>query len=135
MTEPALQWTILSEHGLVLACLLTRSEATVLEIMLRTGLDWRAAQRALRQLEHAGYICHSGISLAITYRIKQEPPLQRPLALRCKLGDLLALVAYATPEPSTPAAAPARHSARAPVWAHFSELTRRLVSARSSRRR
>ncbi len=131
---PPLQWTLLSDHGHVLACLLTRPEVTIPEIVLRTGIDWRAAQRVLRQLERAGYVCHHNASVGSIYRLKPDLPRHQPFALQRELGELLALIACATPGSPSLRRATGWCSASAPARMRLGALNRHLVAARRERR-
>jgi DNA-binding transcriptional ArsR family regulator len=83
------KWTVLSNHGLILACLARYSEITIQSLAYKTDLSIRAVQNSVEDLEEAGYLSRTRVGRCNYYQINYEKPLRHSLERKTKVGSVL----------------------------------------------
>jgi DNA-binding transcriptional ArsR family regulator len=68
----AKRWRLLSNHGLVLACILRDPEVTLREVSLATGLTERAVYQIVHDLEEEGLLARERRGRRNVYRVHWE---------------------------------------------------------------
>jgi len=86
------KWTIFSNHGHVLVCLASDSEARLRDVAADVGLTERAVQKIVRDLQESGMIIVSKHGRRNRYRIDNKQNLRHELEAHCTLGALVDLV-------------------------------------------
>jgi DNA-binding IclR family transcriptional regulator len=84
------EWSLITNHGLVLAAISRDSKQTIREIGDTVGITERTAYGIVVDLEKAGYIKRTRVSTRNIYAIDPEMPLANRLS-DASVGDLLAL--------------------------------------------
>jgi DNA-binding Lrp family transcriptional regulator len=87
------EWSLITNHGLVLAAISRDSKKTIREIGDEVGITERTAYGIVVDLEKAGYIKRSKVSTRNKYAINPDVPLMRRLS-DASVGDLLALFGW-----------------------------------------
>jgi len=90
-------WTLFSNHGHVLVCLATDSEARLRDVAADVGITERAVQKIVRDLQTNGMISVTKHGRRNRYRIHQKKNLRHELEAHCTLGELMRLVANSKP--------------------------------------
>jgi len=83
-------WTLLSNHGLVLLSVADKPEATTREVAADLGVTERSVQRIVSDLDSAGYIKKERVGRRNRYLVDREKPLRHPLKKDKSVGNLLA---------------------------------------------
>lgn len=83
-------WTLITNHGLVLAAISRDSKQTIREIGDAAGITERTAYGIVVDLEKAGYIKRAKVGTRNMYTINPDMPLVSTLS-DASVGDLLAL--------------------------------------------
>jgi DNA-binding Lrp family transcriptional regulator len=91
------EWSLITNHGLVLAAISRNSKETIREIGDDVGITERTAYGIVVDLEKAGYIKRTKVGVRNTYEINLDMPLVSRLS-DASVGDLLALFGW---EPRT----------------------------------
>jgi DNA-binding Lrp family transcriptional regulator len=86
------EWSLITNHGLVLAAISRDARQTIREIGDTVGITERTAYGIVVDLERAGYIKRTKVGTRNTYAINPEMPLVSRLG-DASVGDLLALFA------------------------------------------
>ena len=84
------EWSLITNHGLVLAAISRDSKQTIREIGDAAGITERTAYGIVVDLEKAGYIKRTKIGTRNMYTINPDMPLVSRLS-DASVGDLLAL--------------------------------------------
>lgn len=84
------QWTLLSNHGLVLLEVTRNPRARIRDIAAAVGLTDRACQRILRDLSAAGYLSAERARRRNVYTLHTDRNLPHPLTRMHTVRDLLA---------------------------------------------
>ena len=84
------EWSLITNHGLVLAAISRDSKQTIREIGDAAGITERTAYGIVVDLEKAGYIKRTKVGTRNTYAINPDMPLVSRLS-DASVGDLLAL--------------------------------------------
>lgn len=84
------EWSLITNHGLVLAAISRDSTQTLREIGDAVGITERTAYGIVVDLEKAGYIKITKIGTRNTYEINHDMPLVSRLS-DASVGDLLVL--------------------------------------------
>jgi DNA-binding Lrp family transcriptional regulator len=84
------EWSLITNHGLVLAAISRDARQTIREIGDTVGITERTAYGIVVDLEKAGYIKITKVGTRNTYAINPEMPLISRLS-DASVGDLLAL--------------------------------------------
>ena len=87
------EWSLITNHGLVLAAISRDSKQTIREIGDAAGITERTAYGIVVDLEKAGYIKRTKVSTRNMYVINPDMPLVNRLSDAC-VGDLLALFGW-----------------------------------------
>ncbi len=86
-------WTLFSNHGHVLVCLASDSDARLRDVAANVGITERAVQKIVRDLQTHGMISVTKHGRRNRYRIHQKKNFRHELEAHCTLGDLMKLVA------------------------------------------
>ena len=89
------EWSLITNHGLVLAAISRDSKQTIREIGDAVGITERTAYGIVVDLEKAGYIKRTKVGTRNVYSINSDMPLVSRLS-DASVGDLLALFAKRT---------------------------------------
>ncbi len=84
------EWSLITNHGLVLASISRNSKKTIREIGDDAGVTERRAHKIIVDLDEAGYIKRTKIGTRNMYAIKPDMPFVSRLS-DASVGDLLAL--------------------------------------------
>ena len=84
------EWSLITNHGLVLAAISRNSKKTIRQIGDDVGITERTAYGIVVDLEKAGYIKITKVGTRNTYEINPDMPLISRLS-DASVGDLLAL--------------------------------------------
>jgi DNA-binding Lrp family transcriptional regulator len=87
------EWSLITNHGLVLAAISRNSKKTIREIGDDVGITERTAYGIVVDLENAGYIKRTKVGVRNTYAINPDMPLVSRLS-DASVGDLLALFGW-----------------------------------------
>lgn len=82
------EWSLITNHGLVLAAISRDSEQTIRQIGDTAGITERTAYGIVVDLEKAGYIKRTKVGARNTYAINHDMPLVSRLS-DASVGDLL----------------------------------------------
>jgi DNA-binding transcriptional ArsR family regulator len=82
-------WTLLTNHGLVLSYIARHPRVTALEIALAVGITERATRKIIAALLESGYISKKREGRRNRYRINPDLPLRHPSHGETAVGDLL----------------------------------------------
>lgn len=82
-------WTLITNHGAVLALIGQQHETTARALAHTLGITERSVQRIIRDLENAGYITKERSGRNNCYRVHEHLPLRRREQRDVLVGDLL----------------------------------------------
>jgi DNA-binding MarR family transcriptional regulator len=85
-------WTLLSNHGHVLICLVREPEMRLRDVAMQVGITERAVQKIVSDLEEAGFVRKEKIGRCNRYQINGKAPLRHPLEKNRNIGELLHLL-------------------------------------------
>jgi DNA-binding Lrp family transcriptional regulator len=91
--EQVREWSLITNHGLVLAAISRNPTKTIREIGDDVGITERTAYGIVVDLEKAGYIERTRVGVRNTYAIDPDMPLVSRLS-DASVGDLLALFGW-----------------------------------------
>ncbi len=83
------EWTLLTNHGLVLSYIARHPSMTALEIGLAVGITERTTRKIIADLLEAGYISKKRVGRRNRYRINPDLPMRHPSHGETAVGDLL----------------------------------------------
>jgi hypothetical protein len=89
--RPRASWKFLTNHALVLMCLVEAPTARTKDLARWIGITDRAAQRIVAELEAAGYLSSVKVGRGKRYRVRATAPMRHPLQRHRKVGALLGL--------------------------------------------
>jgi len=84
------EWTLLSTHGLVLLSVADKPEVTTREMADDLGMTERTVQRAVSDLDSAGYIKRKRVGRRNRYDVNGEKLLPDPIKPDKSVDNLLA---------------------------------------------
>jgi hypothetical protein len=87
------EWSLITNHGFVLAAISRNSKKTIREMSDDIGITERTAYGIVVDLEKAGYIKRTKIGAHNTYSINPDMPLVSRLS-DASAGDLLTLFGW-----------------------------------------
>ena len=87
------EWSLITNHGLVLAAISRDSKQTIREIGDAAGITERTAYGIVVDLEKAGYIKRTKVGTRNMYTINPDMPLVKRLS-DASVGDLLKLFGW-----------------------------------------
>ena len=102
-------WTLLSNHGHVLLCLVRDCDIRLRDVATDVGITERAVQKIVRDLQDDGMVSITKKGRRNRYRIHNEKPLRHDLEANFKLSDLINM-AKKDPEPGRLIAAEMKES-------------------------
>ena len=85
-------WTLLTNHGHVLALLSRDADARLRDVAVAVGITERAAQRILAELVEAGYVQRTREGRRNHYELALDRPLRHPVGRDGSVGDLLGAI-------------------------------------------
>lgn len=88
-------WTFLTNHARVLACIAEAPGVRLRDIAIRVGITERAAHRIVCELEADGYLTRHRIGARNFYEVHPERPLRHPAHPALTIGDLLRVLLHA----------------------------------------
>jgi hypothetical protein len=83
------KWTVLSNHGRILACLARYPEITIQSLAYKTELSIRAVENSIDDLEADCYLTRTRVGRCNSYQINYEKTLRHPLERKTKVGSVL----------------------------------------------
>ena len=83
------EWSLLSTHGLVLLSVADKPEVTTREMADDLGMTERSVQRAVTELDGAGYIKRKKVGRRNKYQVNGKKPLRSPIKQDKSVDDLL----------------------------------------------
>ena len=87
------EWSLITNHGLVLAAISRNSKKTIRQIGDDVGITERTAYGIVVDLEKAGYIKRTKVGTRNMYTINPDMPLVSRLS-DASVGDMLALFGW-----------------------------------------
>jgi DNA-binding MarR family transcriptional regulator len=87
------EWTLFSNHGLVLASISKSPQKTAREIGDDVGVTERTAHKIIIELEQAGYISRTKNGRRNVYKINPDAPLLGTMS-DAAIGELLELFGW-----------------------------------------
>ena len=100
------EWTVFSNHGIVLFFVATNPDATLRQISDAIGITERQVGRIVRHLAEAGMIRVERLGRRNAYTFNPEARLRHPTFAHVPLGPIISAIASA---PKPPARNPGRH--------------------------
>lgn len=84
-------WTFLSNHALVMMCLVDDPTVRMRDVAIRVGITERAVQRILTELEDAKYLKRHREGRRNFYVVDLNQPMRHPMTRNSRVSDLLRL--------------------------------------------
>jgi hypothetical protein len=85
-------WTFLTNHTHVLACLARDPDTRLRDVAQMVGITERAVQKIVSDLEHSQVLIRSRDGRRNHYEIRRDPHLRHPVEQHCSVGELLDLI-------------------------------------------
>ena len=85
-------WTLFSNHGHVLVCLVNNSEARLRDVAADVGITERAVQKIVRDLQTHGMISVTKHGRRNRYRIHKKKSLRHDLEAHSTISDLANII-------------------------------------------
>jgi hypothetical protein len=85
-------WTFLTNHAGVLACLAKEPGVRLRDIAARVDITERAAHRIVCELEVEGYLTRHKVGARNFYELHPDRPLRPPADSGLSIGDLLSML-------------------------------------------
>jgi DNA-binding IclR family transcriptional regulator len=92
-------WSFLTNHARVLLCISHDPGARLRDIAASLGITERSAYGIVTDLAEAGYVVKEKDGRRNRYQIQAHLPLAEPATQQPAIGDVLTLLAGASPEP------------------------------------
>lgn len=99
-------WTFLSNHALVMMCLVDDPTTRMRDIAMQVGITERAVQRILTELEESGYLQRHREGRRNFYIVDLTQPMRHPMIQKTRVADLLRLRLRSEEFPSNGTTAP-----------------------------
>jgi hypothetical protein len=90
-------WSLLTNHARVLLCIARDPGARLRDIAASLGITERSAHGIVNDLAEAGYVVKQKDGRRNRYQIQAHLPLPEPTSQQLAIGEVLALLAGATP--------------------------------------
>jgi len=90
----------LTNHAHVLLCVARDAGIRHRDLAEQVGITERAAQRIVADLVEAGYLERTRVGRRNTYQLHTELPLRHPLERNHHIGEVLAALVPAGPDPA-----------------------------------
>ena len=91
------EWSLITNHGLVLAAISKNSKKTIRQIGDDVGITERTAYGIVVDLENSGYIKRTKVGTRNIYTINHDMPLVNRLS-DVSVGDMLTLFGWQQPK-------------------------------------
>ena len=91
------EWSLITNHGLVLAAISRNSKKTIRQIGDDVGITERTAYGIVVDLDKAGYLKRTKVGTRNIYTINPDMPLVSRLS-DASVGDMLALFGWQQPQ-------------------------------------
>jgi predicted transcriptional regulator len=88
-----MNWTFLSNHSHVLACLNKDPESRLRDVALEVDITERAVQKIVADLEQAEILTITKVGRRNRYTIHRNAFLRHSIEAHCSVGQLLDLIA------------------------------------------
>jgi DNA-binding Xre family transcriptional regulator len=88
------KWTLFSNHGHVLICLINDPGARLRDVAADVGITERAVQKIVRDLQDVGMLSVTKDGRRNRYRIDTTKPLRHELEAHCTIADLIEFVGH-----------------------------------------
>jgi DNA-binding MarR family transcriptional regulator len=88
-------WSLLTNHGHVLACIAADPETRLRDIAESVGITERTAAQIVNDLEQAGYLTKTRVGRRNQYQIDGERKVRTPQLRTMTVAQLLALLLQA----------------------------------------
>ena len=85
-------WTLFSNHGHVLVCLIRDSESRLRDVAADVGITERAVQKIVRDLQDGGMVSVTKKGRRNQYRVHSKKSLRHELEAHCTLSDLINII-------------------------------------------
>lgn len=85
-------WTFLSNHGHVLACLAQDGDARLRDVAERVGITERAVQKIVKDMQMAGVVKVSKHGRRNRYKINGRKSLRHEIESHCRVSQLVELL-------------------------------------------
>jgi DNA-binding Lrp family transcriptional regulator len=85
-------WTLLSNHGHVLVCLMRSPDMRLRDVAQMVGITERAVQKIVSELEQGGFIEKDKVGRCNAYRFNRSAPMRHPLECNRNIGEFLDLM-------------------------------------------
>ncbi|MCG8528959.1 MAG: winged helix-turn-helix domain-containing protein [Opitutales bacterium] len=82
-------WTLLSNHGHVLICLVRDPEMRLRDVALQVGITERAVQKIVSELEASGILSKEKVGRCNQYTFDEGAPMRHPLESQTNVGALI----------------------------------------------
>jgi DNA-binding transcriptional ArsR family regulator len=99
-------WTLLSNHGRILAYLAQKPQVTTQSLAYVTGLSIRGVQIILDDLEKGGYLVRQKVGRNNRYEVNPQKPLRHHLESHLMVSDILLVINAEQPKNGGFASAP-----------------------------
>ena len=86
------RWSLLTNHGRVLAYVAADPEARLRDIAESVGITERTAVQIVNDLERAGYLARTRVGRRNRYQLARECEVRMPRLSSITIGELLALL-------------------------------------------
>jgi DNA-binding MarR family transcriptional regulator len=86
------RWSLLTNHGRVLAYVAADPEARLRDIAESVGITERTAVQIVNDLERAGYLARTRVGRRNRYQLAREREVRMPRLSSITIGELLALL-------------------------------------------
>lgn len=94
------KWTLFSNHGHVLICLVKNPTQRLRDVAMEVGITERAVQKIVRDLQDVGMLSITKDGRRNRYRIDKTQPLRHALEAHCTIADLVNFVGGSESEPA-----------------------------------
>lgn len=108
------EWHFLSNHAVVLLCVVADAEIRMRDVANKVGITERAVQRIISDLVDTGYLTRIRTGRRNSYEVHLDLPLRHPLKSNFTVGQLFTLVMDDGSSSRPRAAAPVAARATAP---------------------
>jgi hypothetical protein len=85
-------WSLVTNHGHVLACIAADPDARLRDIAETVGITERTTAQIVRDLEQAGYLTKTRVGRRNRYEIDGERTIRSPRVPAMTIGQLLGLL-------------------------------------------
>ena len=86
------RWSLVTNHGHVLACVAADPNARLRDIAESVGITERTAVQIVNDLERAGYLTRTRVGRRNRYQIESKTKVRLPRLPAMTVGQLLALL-------------------------------------------